>query len=114
VAFDIAAFLTSAKATIDIFKGIKDLLPKGETRAKAEAQIADAETQLQTTEAELAKGLGFRLCRCTFPPQIMLWNKDQRASFCPKCGDRHPPKQNPPQNPGGFRQGGGPQSWMGN
>lgn len=114
IAIDLAGYLSAAKTTLDLFKGLKDLIPKGAAADKAQKQIEEAEKALQTSEAELAKALGFRLCRCTFPPQIMLWNKAERANFCPACGDRYPPKQKPNPNPGGFRQGGGPQSWMGN
>jgi hypothetical protein len=88
---DWTAYLTAAKTALDIFKGIRAELPQGPKAEQAEKEIERAEQALQLTEAELAKALGFRLCRCEFPPPIMLWNKNERASFCPKCGDRYPP-----------------------
>jgi hypothetical protein len=86
---------------LDIFKGIKSELPKGPAADRAATEIAKAEEALKTSEAELAKALGYRLCRCEFPPPIMLWKKEERADFCPKCGDRNPPKREPP--PSGYR-----------
>jgi hypothetical protein len=85
-------YLTAAKTALDLFKGIRADLPKGPKADKAQAEIAKAEQALKLSEAELAKGLGFRVCRCEFPPPIMLWKENERASICPKCGHRYPPK----------------------
>jgi hypothetical protein len=68
-------------------------LPKGQKSDEATQQIEKAEQALKKSEAEFAKGLGFRLCRCTWPPQIMLWDKDRRKNVCPACGDLYPPIQ---------------------
>jgi hypothetical protein len=83
-------YVVAAKAALDLFKSAKDELPK-EVADKAQAQIDKAETALKNGEAEFAKKLGFRLCRCEFPPQIMLWKADIRKNVCPKCGDKYPP-----------------------
>jgi hypothetical protein len=104
------AFLTAAKTLLDIFKGIRAELPKGPKADQAQAEIEKAEQALRTSEAELAKTLGFRLCRCEFPPQIMLWKEKEGAHICPKCGHQYPPKRDKPEK---FRSGGGPNSWMG-
>jgi hypothetical protein len=84
-------YLAAAKTTLDIFRGIQSELPKGAKAEHAQKEIEKAEQSLRASEAELAKALGYRLCRCEFPPHIMLWNKDVQASICPKCGDRYPP-----------------------
>jgi hypothetical protein len=84
-------YLGAFKTALDIFKGLRSELPNGPKADEALRQIEKAENALKTAEAELAKNLEYKLCQCTFPPQIMLWNKDQRASFCPRCGDRNPP-----------------------
>lgn len=86
-----AEYLGAAKTALEVFKEVRSELPKGEKADKAQKQIEKAEEALKKSEAELAKGLGYRLCRCTFPPQIMLWNKDQRVNLCPACGDQFPP-----------------------
>lgn len=59
-----------------------------------------SEIEANPSEAELAKKLGYKLCRCSFPPEIMLWNKDHGASFCPKCNDRNPVRIDPDEEPG--------------
>jgi len=86
-------YLAAAKAVIDIFRGIRAELPEGKAFDDIRQHIETAEKALALSEAELAKELGFRLCRCTWPPQIMLWEKEEKASFCPKCRDRYPPPQ---------------------
>ena len=89
---DWTAYIAAAKTTLDLFKGIWGMLPQGPNKDDIQKKIEEAERQLKLSEAELAKGLGFRLCRCTFPPQIMLWQEGERASVCPQCGNRFPPK----------------------
>jgi hypothetical protein len=90
---DWLAYLTAAKSALDIIKGIRAELPKGPEADKAQQQIDEAEAALKTTKAQLAKSLGFRLCKCSFPPSIMLLRKEERAYSCPECGDRFPPHQ---------------------
>jgi hypothetical protein len=85
-------YLAAVKTVIDIFKGIKSELPAGENADKAQAGIDKAEAALTTAEAEVAKALGFKLCKCTFPPQIMLWNEQLKTNACPSCGHQYPPK----------------------
>src|SRR2546423_1380161 len=80
---DWLAYFTAAKSALDIIKGIRSELPKGADAEKAQRKIEEAESALRKTEAELAKNLGFRLCKCQFPPEIMLWNRTERASICP-------------------------------
>jgi hypothetical protein len=89
------AYITAAKSALDIIKGIRSELPKGPEADKAQQQIANAELALETSKAELAKSLGFRLCQCSFPPPIMLLRASERAHFCPKCDNRFPPLQRP-------------------
>jgi hypothetical protein len=87
-------FFVSAKSALDLYKSVKSELPN-DVATKVQAEIDKAETALENGKAELAKKLGFRLCRCEFPPQIMLWKADIRKNVCPKCGDLYPPDQKP-------------------
>jgi hypothetical protein len=89
---DWTAYFTAGKTALDILKGIRAELPKSEKSEEAGQKLEEAERSLQLSKAELAKGLGYRICRCTFPPQIMLWNQEERASICAACGHRYPPK----------------------
>ncbi|WP_315772943.1 MULTISPECIES: hypothetical protein [unclassified Bradyrhizobium] len=96
-------YLTDAKLAVDTIKGIIGLLPAGQQRDKAQADLAKAETALDTSKAEIAKALGHKLCKCTFPPQIMLWKEDLKTNVCPECGHQNPPRHDPPQlKPGRF------------
>jgi hypothetical protein len=100
---DLMAYLAEAKTALDILKGLREMLPKGAKSDEAQKQIEKAEQALKASEAELAKGLGFRLCRCKFPPPIMLWDKDKRANICPECGDVYPPRPKIEPLKSGFR-----------
>ncbi|MFZ0678361.1 hypothetical protein [Candidatus Binatus sp.] len=75
-------------------KGLRDLLPKGKERDQIESKVVDAEKQLALAESQIALGLGYRLCQCTFPPKIMLksGSGDRNDVACPKCGVHHPPR----------------------
>ena len=84
-------YLTAAKTALDIIKGVRSELPKGPRADEAQRQIEKAELALKISEAELAKNLGFKLCKCTFPPTIMLWSAPERTNICQVCGDRNPP-----------------------
>jgi hypothetical protein len=81
-------WLSDCKMAIDLVRAGVGLLPKGPERDEAEAQVVQAEEALQRSEATVAKELGYHLCKCTFPPQIMLWDEKQNANVCPRaeCG----------------------------
>jgi hypothetical protein len=79
-------YITSAKSVLDIFKGIRAELPKGEASEKVLKHIEEAETALKKNEAELAQALGYNLCQCQFPPRPMLWNESQKVCQNPECG----------------------------
>ncbi len=84
---EISNYLRSAKDALDIVKSTLGLLPRGPGADKVEERIATAETALKASEAELAKALGYQLCQCTFPPQIMLWQQSQQLQVCSRCGN---------------------------
>lgn len=93
----IVTAVNGLRAALDLFKGIRDELKKKTAPQKGiDEQIARAETALKAGEAQLAKALGYRLCQCVFPPEIMLRDKNRGQSVCPRCGDAYPP---PPRNP---------------
>jgi hypothetical protein len=71
---------------ISALKQAKDLLPDGSEKDAAAKALEQAEQQFRIAEAQTAQGLGYPLCKCTFPPQIMLLT-DQAGEYyrCPKC-----------------------------
>ena len=94
---DILAALTTGfsklKEVIDLIKAAKDLFPKGVEKSSLESKIAEAENALRLAEAQTAQSLGYQLCQCTFPPQIMLsagYSKEHGMDAvellqCPSC-----------------------------
>ncbi len=87
--------LAAAKTGFDLLrtalgavKDAKELLPTDQKEAVA-ATIEASERQFALAEAEIAKGLGYDLCKCQFPPTIMLragYMRDGTIVYeCPTC-----------------------------
>jgi hypothetical protein len=119
----VAAAVAALKPTFDalrsamgLLKDAKELLPPGDQREVAITQaLATAESTSQIAQAEIAKALGYELCKCEFPPTIMLTigaithpaaKKKGPVFECPKCGintsdgwsyDRVAPERSSPQ-----------------
>ena len=100
----IATGIGALKTGIDI---VKSLIPKGEEGEPARLQLENAERQIQIAEAQVAEGLGYTICKCTFPPNICISEfrespvsgRPKEVSTCPKCNQVYPPDWNlpPPQ-----------------
>lgn len=83
------------RAMLGMVKDANDLLPPEKQAAINEA-IEQSSRQFGLAEAEIATALGYELCRCEFPPTIMLTvgHKTARGPErvtgqvyeCPKCG----------------------------
>ena len=71
---------------IGLAKDAKDLLPGGDKKSSVEKTLDEAERASKLAEAQLAKALGYELCECTFPPQIMLRVGEEIQ--CPNCKRR--------------------------
>jgi hypothetical protein len=76
---EIAAGIGIAKAGFDaiktalgLVKDVQGTLPPGEKKEAAARALEEAEKQIRLGEAQIAKALGYPLCRCTFPPTPML------------------------------------------
>jgi hypothetical protein len=92
---DLNEFFSAAKGALDVFRGVKELLPDGAGAEDAQKQIELAEEALQASKAKLAQSLNYHLCQCTFPPQIMLSEgyhdkHDAEVFRCPKCKKQEP------------------------
>jgi hypothetical protein len=118
----VAAGISAVKTTFDalrsaigLVKETKELLPNDAKTATITAALATAESSSMIAEAEIAKALGYELCKCAFPPTAMLTvgyhtrAHGHRAGDpvfeCPKCGinsagpfmyERTTPKQESP------------------
>jgi len=94
VAFDALKIgLGLFRDAIGLAKDVKSSLPEGEKKRTIEESLEKAETSSRLAEAQVAQALGYPLCKCTFPPQIMLSQGMRPAAYleaecvkCPKCG----------------------------
>lgn len=84
----------SVRDLLGVFKDAKELLPD-DKKAAAAAAIESSENQIAIAEAQIAQALGYQLCRCSFPPVIMLTVgtiEDHKTRTnapvyeCPSCG----------------------------
>ena len=86
------------RSAIGLVKDAKDLLPPDDKREAAISQaLVMAESSAKIAEAEIAKALGYELCKCAFPPTPMktvgyfnrkaaAHNEGDPVFECPKCG----------------------------
>lgn len=81
------------RGAIGLLKDAKELLPKEKADA-VNAALVTAESSSLIAQAEVAKALGYELCKCTYPPTIMLTVGQHNGrgqgvgpvSECPRCG----------------------------
>ncbi len=82
--------LTTVKEAVNLLKSAKDQLPPGETQQAIHEKIEEAERAIQLGHAEMGQSLGFQLCHCTWPPQVMAstgYTKETHVEqfTCPNC-----------------------------
>lgn len=105
---DVAATIGQIKIAFDMFrsaiglaKDVKESLPEGEKKRSITESLEAADRAAHIAEAQIAKSLGYQLCQCTFPPQIML-SIGYRGSVeyfrCPKCNKEYPPPEPAPRD----------------
>jgi len=98
---ELKAALSLFSSALSAIKATKDLLPDSKEKEAASLSLEVAERAASLAEADIAKALGYQLCQCTFPPQIMLSKGDKESTeefvctLCKKSSIR--PKQ-PPLN----------------
>ncbi|MFT7399065.1 MAG: hypothetical protein ACI832_002317 [Rheinheimera aquimaris] len=79
--------------SIGLIKQTKDLLPNGTDKTAIEKSLIEAEKAAKLAESQIALALGYKLCQCTFPPQIMLSKGYKKIDeqyideefVCPNC-----------------------------
>lgn len=91
----IRQFFGAAKGTVDLYKALTEVLPDSESAERLSKGIETAENALRVSEAQLAQAFGYKLCQCTFPPQIMLSvghheTYGEELFECSGCGKRLP------------------------
>ncbi|MEH6544576.1 MAG: hypothetical protein V7721_11620 [Porticoccaceae bacterium] len=77
---------------LGLMKQTNDLLPDSKNKEAIEKSLEEADKAAKLAEAQIAHALGYELCKCTFPPQIMLSNgykevdySQQEEFICPLC-----------------------------
>ena len=83
--------LASLTDSIETLKSAMAKLPEGDQRTALGQKIAEAEHSLKLGNAQIGQSLGFQLCQCTWPHQVMTSTgyseEDQLEQFtCPNCG----------------------------
>ena len=76
------------RSALELFKGATGALPNGDRKTAIADSIERAEREIRLGETQIALALGYHLCRCTFPPQIMVsvsHAHGQHAFQCPGC-----------------------------
>jgi predicted RNA-binding Zn-ribbon protein involved in translation (DUF1610 family) len=83
--------LTVLKEAIGLVHSANDQLPAGEPQKAIQQKVEEAERLIQLGHATVGQSLGFQLCHCTWPPQVMASSEyseeTQVEQFtCPNCG----------------------------
>jgi hypothetical protein len=105
MAIDPVAAMTAVKSAIEMFRGgvalakeANELSGNSGAKAAAAESLVAAERAVRLAEAEIAKSLGYHLCKCKFPPEIML-SEGHEHEFgaevfrCPSCQKQEPSEQ---------------------
>ncbi len=82
-----AAWLALGKLCLDTLRSAFGLRPTG-ADAGAPTRRDAAALGRALINARLARDLGYRLCRCEFPPKPMLWDNAAQAFVCQNAACR--------------------------
>jgi len=83
--------MTAMQGALDGLKAAKDKLPEGEDKATVLTKIEEVEHAILHAKAEMGESLGFVLCQCTWPAQVMVpvgpsGEGPRDLLKCPNCG----------------------------
>ena len=86
--------LEAGRSLFGLLTEFQQALPDSDDKDAISEAIGQTEKQFAIAEAELALALGYKLCKCAFPPAIMLENAAETTAEasgktlfkCPKCG----------------------------
>jgi hypothetical protein len=88
----------TARAALGMIKDIRDVIPEGYDKSAVSQKLAEAERTMALAEAQIAQGLGYPLCKCDWPPAIMLSKgyhprHVEEVFKCPRWGAQQPPEE---------------------
>jgi hypothetical protein len=82
---DIVDYIKIANDALGLLKAAYSLLPSGKSKEEIERHLQRAEELIKRSDATFAQKLGYPLCRCEWPPNIMLWKESEKAYVCSHC-----------------------------
>jgi len=106
---DIDSVMASVKIGLSLFseaiglvKKTQEILPHSQEKEAIERSLNEASKAAKLAEAQIAQALGYHLCKCTFPPQVMLSNGYKETNYthveefiCPMCKHSSIPPKDP-------------------
>jgi hypothetical protein len=91
--------------SIGLIKKTKDLLPESAEKDVISKSLVEADKAAKLAESQIAMALGYKLCKCTFPPQVMLSkgykelkHHHEEEYVCSNCGKSSISPPNKPIN----------------
>ncbi len=78
--FHWSEYIKTGSEAFVLLKSLYPLLPTSSSRDEVEAKILAAEDALKKADVALATAWGLKLHDCTFPPQIMLYDKNVKEA----------------------------------
>ena len=103
--------MDTIRSALELFKGAAGALPNSDRKTAIAESIERAEREIRLGETQIALALGYHLCRCTFPPQIMVsvgHAPGQHAFQCPACKMLEPVQAHPGKTEPVIRYNAGP------
>jgi len=72
---------------LELLRSAFSLVPRSASDARCPRAPCGSANRPALLDAKLAMDLGYRLCRCRFPPTPMLWDNARHAFVCqnPDC-----------------------------
>ncbi len=84
--------MKGVECAVDGLKAARDKLPEGEEKKTIVQKIEEVEHAILLAKAELGESLGYVLCQCTWPAQVMVpvgsagEGGSRDLLKCPNCG----------------------------
>lgn len=82
-----AAIFSLLDQSLGLMKKARDVMPDSKEKRDLTKKLAEVEAAYRVAEAKAAKELGYELCQCTWPPQIMTVAASGQPE-CPSCKRR--------------------------
>lgn len=83
--------MAAVQCALDGLKAARDKLPEGEDKETVVKKIEEVEHAILHAKAEMGESMGYVLCQCTWPAQVMVLvgsSEEGKRDLlkCPNCG----------------------------